>query len=477
MYKISLALAIAMFSFQASKAQSSEVDFNLASKCLEAMNPIFDNGSARYAALAGSMGALGGDVSAININPASTGVFIESAVEGTMDYTRQSNKAILGNSLTHNEGNFGFNQLGAVFTFDDDNTNWKRFNFGILYDRKDLSKEVQFGPNPNLSNFDYDADGNYIDEYQFEGYEKVLDGKKEKITLTFGTNYKNKLYLGANVNIHSYSTDYEHLYYGYYAENDEVIAFRQTGYPYREVATGLSFGLGAIYRPIPEARLGLAFQSPIGWNYVSTEYDEYYFNELEPGRIDEYIGLGLWEEDRARSAAFLTLSAGAVINKSLALNVDYIRQFNSFNKYKPKSDYIGTNNFLDNFTRDVNEIRMGAEYRYKNFKFRGGYAFTSSPTESFELTNGYIDANNQLSNSTIKDFAQGKSQTIGLGLGYEFEKLFLDLAYQNQSHTYTTILQGGTYVDPGFYPLDFQTNVGEVERKEDHFILSIGINF
>ena len=42
------------------------------------------DGSAKFNSMAGSMGALGGDVSAIAVNPAGLGVFITSNVNGTL---------------------------------------------------------------------------------------------------------------------------------------------------------------------------------------------------------------------------------------------------------------------------------------------------------------------------------------------------------------------------------------------------------
>ena len=41
------------------------------------------SGSAKFNAMAGSMGALGGDLSAINTNPASVGVIITGNISGT----------------------------------------------------------------------------------------------------------------------------------------------------------------------------------------------------------------------------------------------------------------------------------------------------------------------------------------------------------------------------------------------------------
>ncbi len=457
-------------------AQSTaDVDFNLVSKNLEFMNPIYDEGTARYAAMAGSMGALGGDISSININPAGSGFIIDNSLSATMAFTQQSIAADLGTHNNRNESYFGFNQLGGVIASESDNRDWKRINIGLMYDRRDLRKRIVFGKNPELSAFDYDAEGNLVDEYLFEGYRKSHDGKKEKITINVGTNYKNKFYFGANFNLHSYRVEYEHNYFGHFEQNNETISFRDWSYPYSEEASGLSFGIGGIYRPTPTLRLGLAFQSATSWSDIQTTYDEYYYDE-NSGLVDSYVGEGFWDQDRARSAAFLNLSAGAVVKKSLALNFDYIRHFISFNEYKPLSDYTGTNNFLENYTQNVNEFRLGAEYKYRFFKFRAGYAHVSSPTKAFTLSSGYIDGGNNIRNESIPHIAQGKRQLIGLGIGYEFKTFYLDFAYQQHKQKYQTLLTG-THVDPGYYPLDFNTYIGEVSQKRNNFILTFGYTF
>ena len=52
-------------------------------------NPL--TGSAKFNAMAGSMGALGGDLSAINTNPASVGVFITGNISGTLAINNSNN--------------------------------------------------------------------------------------------------------------------------------------------------------------------------------------------------------------------------------------------------------------------------------------------------------------------------------------------------------------------------------------------------
>ena len=67
-------------SFLYLKAQDVSVITNTAD--VYSANPI--NGTSKFNAMAGSMGALGGDISSASVNPAGIGVFITSDVSFTL---------------------------------------------------------------------------------------------------------------------------------------------------------------------------------------------------------------------------------------------------------------------------------------------------------------------------------------------------------------------------------------------------------
>jgi hypothetical protein len=86
-------------------------------------------GSARFSAMGGAFGALGGDISAISINPASSAVFNNNIISMSLSNTSIENKAnINNNSIQKNEtkkSNFNLNNLGGTFIFNNVNTNSK----------------------------------------------------------------------------------------------------------------------------------------------------------------------------------------------------------------------------------------------------------------------------------------------------------------------------------------------------------------
>jgi len=124
------------------------------------------NGSARYNGMAGAFGALGGDLSAISINPAGSSVFLHSEFGGTLTYNSKSVEGSYFNTLTTKEDNhLKFDQIGAVFVFNNNNPEspWTRISTGINSHR--VSKFEQnsrvLGSNTNgVDNyFLYFADG------------------------------------------------------------------------------------------------------------------------------------------------------------------------------------------------------------------------------------------------------------------------------------------------------------------------------
>ncbi len=94
-------------------------------------------GSARFQALSGAFGALGGDLSAVGINPAGSAVFTESEMTfTTTNFDMENTTSYFDASTTNNFSDLDANQLGVVFVIknDDKNSKWKKFALTINYD-------------------------------------------------------------------------------------------------------------------------------------------------------------------------------------------------------------------------------------------------------------------------------------------------------------------------------------------------------
>ena len=74
------------------------------------------NGTARFEAMGGAFGALGGDLSSININPAGSAVFNDNEYGFTIGSEKKVNKTVFFNNQESEDDNkFSFNQGGAVW--------------------------------------------------------------------------------------------------------------------------------------------------------------------------------------------------------------------------------------------------------------------------------------------------------------------------------------------------------------------------
>lgn len=75
-------------------------------------------GTARFKSMSGAFGALGGDMSALSINPAGAAIFNTSHGSLSVSTQSSSNTALYGSgSQTLENDSFDMNQLGAAFVF------------------------------------------------------------------------------------------------------------------------------------------------------------------------------------------------------------------------------------------------------------------------------------------------------------------------------------------------------------------------
>src|SRR6056297_492615 len=81
-------------------------------------------GTARFQSMGGAFGALGGDLSALNINPAGAAVFNNTLVTFSGTFFVTDNEAnYFGTQRNSNINDFNINQIGGVFVFNNTNSN------------------------------------------------------------------------------------------------------------------------------------------------------------------------------------------------------------------------------------------------------------------------------------------------------------------------------------------------------------------
>src|SRR5690554_2036302 len=96
----------------------------------------YNLGTARNTALSGAMGALGGDLSAMETNPAGGAIFTNSLATFSGSYSRKQNDATYFNQTEGSKTNrYNLNQAGGVFVFHNNNENskFRKLSVGVNY--------------------------------------------------------------------------------------------------------------------------------------------------------------------------------------------------------------------------------------------------------------------------------------------------------------------------------------------------------
>ncbi|KFF16113.1 OmpP1/FadL family transporter [Flavobacterium hydatis] len=431
------------------------------------------NGTARFRAMGGAFGALGGDLSSLNVNPAGSAVFANNQFGVTLsNYNTKNNSNYFGTKTNESENSFILNQAGGVLVFNnyDSKSNWKKLAVAVNYENTNNYNDAIFsaGTNPTNSVDKYFlnyADGivplgliknsyyrnlNYGAQQAYMGYEGYIinpvtlddkntqytsnvpaggnyyqeneiysNGYNGKLSFNFATSYKDKLYIGVNLNSHF--TDYTRNTSFYEDNNNNTTAidrinrlrFDNQLYTY---GNGFSFQIGAIAKVTDQIRLGLAYESNT-WYKLYDETTQSLVTvssnnagEL-PNRIVDPQIINVLEPYKLQTPGKWTASFAYVFGKTGLLSVDYAIKDYGNTKFKPTNDsfFRGVNNTMSDQLTNSSEVRIGAEYKIKLLSLRAGYRFEQSPYKN---------------SSTIGDL-NGYSG----GLGYNFGSTKVDLAY------------------------------------------------
>ena len=94
-------------------------------------------GTARFRGMSGAFGAVGGDLSSINVNPAGSAFFTNNfgSVSGT-SFNVHNNSNYFGTTTSASDNSFDMNQTGGVFVFKnhDKNAKWTKITFAVNYE-------------------------------------------------------------------------------------------------------------------------------------------------------------------------------------------------------------------------------------------------------------------------------------------------------------------------------------------------------
>lgn len=440
-------------------------------------------GSARYIGMGGAMGALGGDVSSISQNPAGAAVAITSSMDVSLAITDYKNKSKFGNSFTGKDNTTFINNFGGNLVFNLNSPKWTRFSVAVNFTEESLDNYLWLGRNDQISGtYQTGEDPDEFTHYSMAGYYDELSGYKSKVAFNFSASYEDWLYLGLGLNAHDVrQTNYVTFFEDTTGEDGDgaVYGYDLNGTPYSSRGSGFSFAFGAIAKTKDNLRFGAAYHTPVWyWNI-----DENFFADLQ---IGENFNYDLYYDQYDRNAnGKLVGSVGAVLGKSLAVDLDMTAHFNGDNKLRPNRYFTDTNRFIKDNMKTSLELRAGAEYRYEKFRLRAGYNFVESPFKNLSLDSDFGNGTHNVE-KVSKPF-RGDINRFSVGAGYDFGGFYLDFAYQFQQQKYKYIFGNGVYVDYDYnedavyyaalpYYADYNY-VADVKKNNNMFLISAGWQF
>ncbi len=447
----------------------------------DAFNIFGDNsnntsGTARYIGMGESMGALGGDLSAVETNPAGLGIFRNSVANISMGVLSNKNKATMGNGVNSNtDTNFNVPAAGIALALGDE-SDLLKVNFGVNFSYQRVDNDVYFSRNSKI-NYLFPNKDNVNQTYEMANYDQYTDGYKSKLKLSFATNYMDKIYFGIGFDWNYLNVDRSSEYGHRNTVDGEYMRFDEQLTPYSQEANGFGLNVGVIGKITPEIRLGAAYHTPIWWS----DMDDYrwVYSVNDKGQFfQDYI---YYDRYKNVSPGKIVLSGAFASNifdddNSLAFNFDFINYFNKDMEFKGDVDYRLNNNFVNNYVRNSQEYRAGLEYRFKELKLRAGYAYASSPIKDQSIA-GVWD--NDSSPVYVKNYLAGEKNKLSFGVGYDIGVFFVDLGYQNIKTDYHTTLSGDFYtVDGSNVNLDLnKPYFGKVNNTQNNFVLTLGMRF
>lgn len=431
------------------------------------------NGTARFRSMGGAFGAVGGDLSSININPAGSLFFNNNFASASItSFNNNNNSNYFGTRNKESYSTLDLNQIGAVLVFNDKSgsSDWNKISVALNYENTNNFDNRLFtsGVNPYNSISQYFVDqANFIANTEFNDYQydmafdtyiidphpsnpnqfvsnvspggnyyqdyfATTNGYNGKLTANVATSYKDKLFLGINLNAHF--TDYI-LTTSVYENNDNPdnpntqptvrnIVFDNQLSTY---GSGFSFNLGAIYKATESLRLGASYESPT-WYNLNDELvqDLYTYDNVNVALGDEnrYYGspIFVFPTYRLRTPSKITGSATYIFNKKGLISIDVAQKDYSNTEFKNtnQNNFRDLNSQMNTALNNAYEIRIGGEYKIKQFSIRGGYRFEESPYKV--------------------DYAMGDLTAYSAGLGYNFGENRIDLSYSNSHRNYNQSL-------------------------------------
>jgi hypothetical protein len=352
---------------------------------------------------------------------------------------------------------------------------WDTNNSGEIIGWRDIDSDERAYPFTQwdylyFNTIGYDADakealfveaepGGGRDAYTFD---RAHRGWIADFDLNMSGNIHDRVFLGLTVGLHSVR------YKGYSEYSENIVDAGGTARgdltlcdDRKITGTGVDVKLGAIFRPFEDSpfRIGLSLSTPT-WYDLKSQNVTALFNNTD--RSWNNWGYSKGENSEVYEFKYYTpwkfgLSLGHTISNMLALGASYeytdcgsadTRVNDGYDYYGNEDSYSDRvmNDNTDYSLKGVHTLKLGAELKPSpEFAVRLGYNYVSSMYNKNGFRNSQLDSPGNMYASTADYCNWEDTQRITCGLGYKYERMNIDLAYQ-----YST-------TDGSFYP--FQPNV------------------
>lgn len=470
------------------------------------------NGTARYTAMSGAFGALGGDMSSLNVNPAGSAVFLNSFSTLTLNVENSENEISLMNGFnTNSNSNTDLGQAGAVFVFNnnDQDANWRKFSLGFNYNKTASFEDdylaygnnkksitnyfleyaagvpvdlLELQDNETISDlysflgetegfaaqqaflgyqgylYDYNPDeagnpfapytSNVADGNFYQESAYAATGLNGKFSFNFATQYQDFLYLGLNLNTHFINYDRVSTFFEENNNNGSEINEILFENRLSTLGSGFSFQLGALGKIGNSVRAGAAYESPT-WYTISEETTQY----LETFSDDQ--GEAVVNPNIVNVYPDYKLQTPASYTGSLAYLFGSAALISFDYTYR---DYA-TTKFKptdDPAFMAQNELISNELQGASTFRVGGEYRI-----ENWSLRGGYRFEESPYKNGITVGDLEGYSA----GLGYNFGNVKIDFAYDRSSREN----------NPQMHQVGLTDRLG-INRENSNYTLSLSFN-
>lgn len=407
-------------------------------------------GSARYAGMAGAMGAIGGVSSALKDNAASIAAGTSSDIGLTFDL------------YSNNDGRCSFAVSDASMLFNIDHHNKSGY----------MSSALAITYNRNRT-FDSDR---YFETYSQDYYSTLNDheeGGTDAINFAYAGNINNMVYFGVAVGITDLRYEKRSIFKDGYDDEDYYSNSR---------GTGCNFNVGLLYQPTDFMRIGVGFQTPTLYNieeswssvFIDNEeiFDDYHHKLHTP--MKAAFQLGFLAGDRANIGIDYSMK-------------NYSRMWEEFESVKMRK--------IEQDIKDAcniqHTLKVGAEVNIVDgLDVRAGYAICTAPIlELKDACDKYLarggsyagdywdEVNNEYYGPVYSYTSPKMRQYISAGFGYSGKVAYVDFAYIRKMATVQYMEQ----IPFGEKQCNFVPNkaekIGDIKDGSNHFMLSLGFHF